>query len=163
MYLFLSFSYSIGSSAKNKLGKCLCPLMLHSYIVSYKWMTFDIWPWCSGAQAGSSVDEQLSSSSIFEHVDRLSRGSSDGTRRVSNKIQLIAMQPMPSPPSHPHNQALSPNLTDNMPDGAKVNSEVSRLLFVYMFLKMTGSHLRHRCGIYLYIILNIYILSYFFL
>ncbi|XP_026084571.1 UPF0606 protein KIAA1549-like isoform X3 [Carassius auratus] len=77
-----------------------------------------------GAQPGSSVDEQLSSSSIFEHVDRLSRGSSDGTRRVSNKIQLIAMQPMPSPPSHPHNQALSPNLTDNMPDGAEVNSEI---------------------------------------
>uniref|UniRef100_A0A8C2G747 Si:dkeyp-27e10.3 n=1 Tax=Cyprinus carpio TaxID=7962 RepID=A0A8C2G747_CYPCA len=77
-----------------------------------------------GAQPGSGVDEQLSSSSIFEHVDRLSRGSSDGTRRVSNKIQLIAMQPMPSPPSHPHNQALSPNLTDKMPDGAKVNSEI---------------------------------------
>uniref|UniRef100_A0A673NC17 UPF0606 protein KIAA1549-like n=1 Tax=Sinocyclocheilus rhinocerous TaxID=307959 RepID=A0A673NC17_9TELE len=76
------------------------------------------------AQPGSGVDEQLSSSSIFEHVDRLSRGSSDGTRRVSNKIQLIAMQPMPSPPSHPHNQALSPNLTDKMPDGAKVNSEI---------------------------------------
>lgn len=125
MYLFLS-SYSIGSSAKNKLGKCLYPLMLHSYIVSYKFMTFDIWSWCSGAQTGSGVDEQLSSSSIFEHVDRLSRGSSDGTRRVSNKIQLIAMQPMPSPPSHPHNQALSPNLTDKMPAGAKVNSEVSK-------------------------------------
>ncbi|XP_016302864.1 UPF0606 protein KIAA1549-like [Sinocyclocheilus anshuiensis] len=77
-----------------------------------------------GAQPGSGVDEQLSSSSIFEHVDRLSRGSSDGTRRVSNKIQLIAMQPMPSSPSHPHNQALSPNLTDKMPDGAKVNSEI---------------------------------------
>ncbi|XP_016121981.1 UPF0606 protein KIAA1549 isoform X1 [Sinocyclocheilus grahami] len=77
-----------------------------------------------GAQPGSGVDEQLSSSSIFEHVDRLSRGSSDGTRRVSNKIQLIAMQPMPSPPSHPHNQALSPSLTDRMPDGAKVNSEI---------------------------------------
>ncbi|XP_026065845.1 UPF0606 protein KIAA1549-like [Carassius auratus] len=77
-----------------------------------------------GAQPGSGVDEQLSSSSIFEHVDRLSRGSSDGTRRVSNKIQLIAMQPMPSPPSHPYNQALSPNLTDKMPDGAMVNSEI---------------------------------------
>lgn len=72
------------------------------------------------------MDEQLSSSSIFEHVDRVSRGSSDGTRRVSNKIQLIAMQPMPSPPSHPHNQPLSPNLTDKIPDGAKVNSEVSK-------------------------------------
>ncbi len=124
-YHFLS-SYSIGSSAKNKLGKYLYPFMLHSYIVSCKLMTFDTWPWCSGAQTGSGADEQLSSSSIFEHVDRLSRGSSDGTRRVSNKIQLIAMQPMPSPPSHPHNQALSPNMTDKMPAGAKVNSEVSK-------------------------------------
>ncbi|XP_055046785.2 UPF0606 protein KIAA1549 isoform X1 [Misgurnus anguillicaudatus] len=77
-----------------------------------------------GAQPGSGVDEQLSSSSIFEHVDRLSRGSSDGTRRVSNKIQLIAMQPMPSPPSHPHNQALSPSLTEKLSDGSKVNSEI---------------------------------------
>ncbi|XP_016412149.1 UPF0606 protein KIAA1549-like isoform X2 [Sinocyclocheilus rhinocerous] len=77
-----------------------------------------------GAQPGSGVDEQLSSSSIFEHVDRLSRGSSDGTRRVSNKIQLIAMQPMPSPPSHPHNQALSPSLTDRMPDGAKIQVDL---------------------------------------
>ncbi|KAI7791994.1 UPF0606 protein KIAA1549 isoform X2 [Triplophysa rosa] len=77
-----------------------------------------------GAQPGSGADEQLSSSSIFEHVDRLSRGSSDGTRRVSNKIQLIAMQPMPSPPSHPHNQALSPSLTEMLSDGSKVNSEI---------------------------------------
>ncbi|XP_051974700.1 LOW QUALITY PROTEIN: UPF0606 protein KIAA1549 [Xyrauchen texanus] len=77
-----------------------------------------------GAQPGSGADEQLSSSSIFEHVDRLSRGSSDGTRRVSNKIQLIAMQPMPSPPPHSHNQSLSPNLTERMPDGANVNSEI---------------------------------------
>ncbi|XP_028970927.2 UPF0606 protein KIAA1549 isoform X1 [Esox lucius] len=38
-------------------------------------------------------DEQLSSASIFEHVDRMSR-SADGTRRLPNKIQLIAMQPM---------------------------------------------------------------------
>ncbi|XP_049329214.1 UPF0606 protein KIAA1549 isoform X1 [Astyanax mexicanus] len=77
-----------------------------------------------GAASGSGVDEQLSSSSIFEHVDRLSRGSSDGTRRVSNKIQLIAMQPMPSPPPHSHNQALSPALTERVPDGSKVNSEI---------------------------------------
>ncbi|XP_065121841.1 UPF0606 protein KIAA1549 isoform X2 [Paramisgurnus dabryanus] len=77
-----------------------------------------------GAQHGSGVDEQLSSSSIFEHVDRLSRGSSDGTRRVSNKIQLIAMQPMPSPPAHPHNQALSTSLTEKLSDGSKVNSEI---------------------------------------
>lgn len=124
---FLSSIYSHGSTAKNKLGKFFLPtVMLNTHIVSYECVTFDIWPWCSGTQPGSGVDEQLSSSSIFEHVDRLSRGSSDGTRRVSNKIQLIAMQPMPSPPSYPHNQALSPNLTDKMPDGANVNSEVSK-------------------------------------
>ncbi|XP_076578336.1 UPF0606 protein KIAA1549 isoform X2 [Chaetodon auriga] len=66
---------------------------------------------------GSGPDELLSSSSIFDHVDRLSRGSSDGTRRQANKVQLIAMQPRPSPPhaqSHP-----SPTLTE------KVNTEVA--------------------------------------
>ncbi|GAA6102780.1 UPF0606 protein KIAA1549 isoform X2 [Tachysurus ichikawai] len=77
------------------------------------------------ATSGSGADEQLSSSSIFDHVDRLSRGSSDGTRRVSNKVQLIAMQPVPSPPSHPHNQALSPALSERMADGGKVSSEVA--------------------------------------
>ncbi|XP_066524639.1 UPF0606 protein KIAA1549 isoform X2 [Hoplias malabaricus] len=75
-----------------------------------------------GATSSSGVEEQLSSSSIFEHVDRLSRGSSDGTRRVSNKIQLIAMQPMPSPPLS-HNQALSPTLTEQVPDAAKINTD----------------------------------------
>uniref|UniRef100_A0A3Q3IUL2 Uncharacterized protein n=1 Tax=Monopterus albus TaxID=43700 RepID=A0A3Q3IUL2_MONAL len=45
--------------------------------------------------SGSGPDELLSSSSIFDHVDRLSRGSSDGTRRQANKVQLIAMQPRP--------------------------------------------------------------------
>ncbi|XP_068590150.1 UPF0606 protein KIAA1549 isoform X2 [Cebidichthys violaceus] len=63
---------------------------------------------------GSGPDELLSSSSIFDHVDRLSRGSSDGTRRQANKVQLIAMQPRPSPPSH-----LSPTLTE------KVSTEVA--------------------------------------
>ncbi|KAM9467973.1 UPF0606 protein KIAA1549 [Clarias gariepinus] len=77
-----------------------------------------------GATSGSGADEQLSSSSIFDHVDRLSRGSSDGTRRVSNKVQLIAMQPVPSPPTHPHNQALSPALSERMADGGKVSSEI---------------------------------------
>ncbi|XP_062861333.1 UPF0606 protein KIAA1549 [Trichomycterus rosablanca] len=77
-----------------------------------------------GATSGSGADEQLSSSSIFDHVDRVSRGSSDGTRRVSNKIQLIAMQPVPSPPPHSHNQALSPGLTEHVSDGSKINSEI---------------------------------------
>lgn len=96
------------------------------------------------------MDEQLSSSSIFEHVDRLSRGSSDGTRRVSNKIQLIAMQPMPSPPSYPHNQALSPNLTDKMPDGAKVNSEVSK-----------QAHTLHKHRYSIHMMFNLYNVTYF--
>ncbi|XP_027007717.2 UPF0606 protein KIAA1549 isoform X1 [Tachysurus fulvidraco] len=77
-----------------------------------------------GATSGSGADEQLSSSSIFDHVDRLSRGSSDGTRRVSNKVQLIAMQPVPSPSSHSHNQALSPALSERIADGGKVSSEI---------------------------------------
>ncbi|XP_053169838.1 UPF0606 protein KIAA1549 [Scomber japonicus] len=71
------------------------------------------------APPGSGPDELLSSSSIFDHVDRLSRGSSDGTRRQGNKVQLIAMQPRPSPPPmHPPTQP-SPTLTE------KVSTEVA--------------------------------------
>ncbi len=69
--------------------------------------------------SGSGPDELLSSSSIFDHVDRLSRGSSDGTRRQANKVQLIAMQPRPSPPHAPSQP--SPTLTE------KVNTEVRPL------------------------------------
>ncbi|XP_071776633.2 UPF0606 protein KIAA1549 [Centroberyx gerrardi] len=68
--------------------------------------------------SGSGPDELLSSSSIFDHVDRLSRGSSDGTRRQANKVQLIAMQPRPSPPPHTQCQP-SPTLTE------RVNTEVA--------------------------------------
>ncbi|KAM9328429.1 UPF0606 protein KIAA1549 [Pholidichthys leucotaenia] len=71
------------------------------------------------AQSGSGPDELLSSSSIFDHVDRLSRGSSDGTRRQANKVQLIAMQPRPSPPQQPPPSQPSPSLTE------KVNTEVA--------------------------------------
>ncbi|KAM6986068.1 UPF0606 protein KIAA1549 [Aplochiton taeniatus] len=63
--------------------------------------------------SGSGPDELLSSSSIFDHVDRLSRGSSDGQRRQANKVQLIAMQPRPSPPTHSHSQP-SPTLTERV-------------------------------------------------
>ncbi|KAM6896148.1 LOW QUALITY PROTEIN: UPF0606 protein KIAA1549 [Lycodopsis pacificus] len=63
----------------------------------------------NGVCVCSGPDELLSSSSIFDHVDRLSRGSSNGTRRQANKVQLIAMQPRPSPPSH-----LSPTLTEKV-------------------------------------------------
>uniref|UniRef100_A0A8D3DNS4 Si:dkeyp-27e10.3 n=1 Tax=Scophthalmus maximus TaxID=52904 RepID=A0A8D3DNS4_SCOMX len=68
---------------------------------------------------GSGPDELLSSSSIFDHVDRLSRGSSDGTRRQANKVQLIAMQPRPGPPSLHAPSQPSPTLTE------KVNTEVA--------------------------------------
>eukprot|EP00066_Takifugu_rubripes_P026343 XP_011615609.1 PREDICTED: UPF0606 protein KIAA1549 homolog [Takifugu rubripes] len=61
---------------------------------------------------GSTPDEFLSSTSIFDHVDRLSRGSSDGMRRQGNKVQLIAMQPQPSPP-HAASQP-SPSLTEKV-------------------------------------------------
>lgn len=57
-------------------------------------------------------EEFLSSTSIFDHVDRLSRGSSDGVRRQGNKVQLIAMQPQPSPP-HAASQP-SPSLTEKV-------------------------------------------------
>ncbi|KAM3858887.1 UPF0606 protein KIAA1549 [Diretmus argenteus] len=70
------------------------------------------------APSSSGPDELLSSSSIFDHVDRLSRGSSDGTRRQANKVQLIAMQPRPSPPQHSQSQP-SPTLTE------RVNTEVA--------------------------------------
>ncbi|XP_036977570.1 UPF0606 protein KIAA1549 isoform X2 [Acanthopagrus latus] len=69
------------------------------------------------SKIGSGPEELLSSSSIFDHVDRLSRGSSDGTRRQANKVQLIAMQPRPSPPHAPSQP--SPTLTE------KVNTEVA--------------------------------------
>ncbi|XP_069618942.1 UPF0606 protein KIAA1549 homolog isoform X3 [Ranitomeya imitator] len=46
-----------------------------------------------------SGPEQHSSASIFEHVDRMSR-SSEASRRLPSKIQLIAMQPMAALPMH---------------------------------------------------------------
>ncbi|XP_051911415.1 UPF0606 protein KIAA1549-like, partial [Hippocampus zosterae] len=47
--------------------------------------------------APSGADELMTPSSIFDHVDRLSRGSSDGARRPAGKVQLVAMQPRPGP------------------------------------------------------------------
>uniref|UniRef100_A0A1A8GVN4 KIAA1549 n=1 Tax=Nothobranchius korthausae TaxID=1143690 RepID=A0A1A8GVN4_9TELE len=71
----------------------------------------------TAATSGGGPDELMSSSSIFDHVDRLSRGSTDGTRRQANKVQLIAMQPRPSLP--PALSQLSPSHTE------KVNTEVA--------------------------------------
>ncbi|XP_037098946.1 UPF0606 protein KIAA1549-like isoform X1 [Syngnathus acus] len=65
--------------------------------------------------ATPATDELMSSSSIFDHVDRLSRGgSSDGTRRPAGKVQLMAMQPRPGAPAQP-----SPSLSQ------KVSTEVA--------------------------------------
>ncbi|XP_065739871.1 UPF0606 protein KIAA1549 homolog [Phocoena phocoena] len=74
----------------------------------------------SGA-APSSGNEQHSSASIFEHVDRISR-SSEASRRVPNKIQLIAMQPIPAPPV-PH-----PILADRVAETNKINKEIQTAL-----------------------------------
>ncbi|XP_068595703.1 UPF0606 protein KIAA1549 [Brachionichthys hirsutus] len=61
------------------------------------------------------VNEQLSSASIFEHVDRMSRAV-DASRRLPNKIQLIAMQPMAVPPVH------SPPI--KLADNNQINKEI---------------------------------------
>ncbi|NXP11392.1 K1549 protein, partial [Thinocorus orbignyianus] len=71
-------------------------------------------------QTGSG-NEQHSSASIFEHVDRMSR-SSDVSRRVPSKIQLIAMQPMAAPPVQ--NSVLS----DRVAETNKINKEIQTAL-----------------------------------
>uniref|UniRef100_A0ACB8FNV6 Uncharacterized protein n=1 Tax=Sphaerodactylus townsendi TaxID=933632 RepID=A0ACB8FNV6_9SAUR len=65
--------------------------------------------------------EQHSSASIFEHVDRMSR-SSEVSRRIPNKIQLIAMQPIAAPPVQ--NQPLS----DRVAETNKINKEIQTAL-----------------------------------
>ncbi|XP_062418935.1 UPF0606 protein KIAA1549 isoform X2 [Pungitius pungitius] len=62
-------------------------------------------------------EEQLSSAFIFEHVDRMSRAT-DASRRLPNKIQLIAMQPMPVPPLH------SPPINGKLSDTNQINKEI---------------------------------------
>ncbi|CAG13127.1 unnamed protein product [Tetraodon nigroviridis] len=63
------------------------------------------------------MNEQLSSASIFEHVDRMSRGA-DASRRLPSKIQLIAMQPMPLPPLH------GTPINDKLSDANQINREI---------------------------------------
>ncbi|XP_038308557.1 UPF0606 protein KIAA1549 homolog isoform X1 [Canis lupus familiaris] len=75
----------------------------------------------SGPPLPSSSNEQHSSASIFEHVDRLSR-SSEASRRVPNKIQLIAMQPIPAPPVQ------HPVLADRVAETNKINKEIQTAL-----------------------------------
>ncbi|XP_027510611.1 UPF0606 protein KIAA1549 homolog isoform X4 [Corapipo altera] len=74
-----------------------------------------------GPPQTSSGNEQHSSASIFEHVDRMSR-SSDASRRVPSKIQLIAMQPMAAPPVQ--NSVLS----DRVAETNKINKEIQTAL-----------------------------------
>ncbi|XP_045876198.1 UPF0606 protein KIAA1549 homolog [Meles meles] len=75
----------------------------------------------SGPPPPSSGNEQHSSASIFEHVDRLSR-SSEASRRVPSKIQLIAMQPIPAPPVQ------HPVLADRVAETNKINKEIQTAL-----------------------------------
>lgn len=65
----------------------------------------------------NGTNEQLSSASIFEHVDRVSRGA-DASRRLPSKVQLIAMQPMPLPPLH------GTPINDKLSDANQINREV---------------------------------------
>lgn len=66
----------------------------------------------------NSADEQVSSASIFEHVDRMSRSADGANKRLSSKIQLIAMQPMPVLPLP------CPATDAKATDNAKMNKEV---------------------------------------
>uniref|UniRef100_A0A8C2UN60 KIAA1549 n=2 Tax=Chinchilla lanigera TaxID=34839 RepID=A0A8C2UN60_CHILA len=75
----------------------------------------------SGPRLPSSGAEQHSSASIFEHVDRISR-SSEASRQVPSKIQLIAMQPIPAPP------AQHPILADRVAETNKINKEIQTAL-----------------------------------
>ncbi|XP_031718550.1 UPF0606 protein KIAA1549-like isoform X3 [Anarrhichthys ocellatus] len=71
----------------------------------------------NGPPPMNGTNEQLSSASIFEHVDRMSRAT-DASRRLPNKIQLIAMQPMPVPPLH------SPPINGKLSDTNLINKEI---------------------------------------
>ncbi|XP_036616225.1 UPF0606 protein KIAA1549 homolog [Trichosurus vulpecula] len=75
----------------------------------------------SGPPLTSTGNEQPSSASIFEHVDRLSR-TSEASRRVSSKIQLIAMQPITTPPVQ------HPVLADRVAETNKINKEIQTAL-----------------------------------
>ncbi|KAK5867751.1 hypothetical protein PBY51_012215 [Eleginops maclovinus] len=71
----------------------------------------------NGPPPMNGTNEQLSSAAIFEHVDRMSRAA-DASRRLPNKIQLIAMQPMPVPPLH------SPPINGKLSDPNQINKEI---------------------------------------
>ncbi|XP_076848464.1 UPF0606 protein KIAA1549 isoform X2 [Brachyhypopomus gauderio] len=72
-----------------------------------------------GPPAVTTEDEQASSASMFEHVDRISRAADVPSKRFSSSIQLIALQPMPTlavPRAPP---------PDHAAPGAKINKEVA--------------------------------------
>ncbi|XP_044212756.1 UPF0606 protein KIAA1549 isoform X1 [Thunnus albacares] len=71
----------------------------------------------NGPPPMNGTTEQLSSASIFEHVDRMSRAT-DASRRLPSKVQLIAMQPMPVPPLH------SPTINGKLTDTNQINKEI---------------------------------------
>ncbi|XP_042352545.1 UPF0606 protein KIAA1549 [Plectropomus leopardus] len=71
----------------------------------------------NGPPPMNGTNEQLSSASIFEHVDRMSRAT-EASKRLPNKIQLIAMQPMPVPPLH------SPPINGKLSDTNQINKEI---------------------------------------
>ncbi|XP_039218284.1 UPF0606 protein KIAA1549 homolog isoform X3 [Crotalus tigris] len=75
----------------------------------------------SGPPQITNGTEQQSSASIFEHVDRMTR-SSEISRRVPSKIQLIAMQPITVPAAQ--NQPLS----DRVAETNKINKEIQTAL-----------------------------------
>ncbi|KAM9854295.1 UPF0606 protein KIAA1549 [Aulostomus maculatus] len=69
----------------------------------------------------NDTKEQLSSAAIFEHVDRMSRAT-DTSRRLPNKVQLIAMQPMPVPPLQ------SPTINGKLSNSNQINKEIQAAL-----------------------------------
>ncbi|XP_034444196.1 UPF0606 protein KIAA1549 isoform X1 [Hippoglossus hippoglossus] len=65
----------------------------------------------------NGTSEKLSSAAIFEHVDRMSRAT-DSSRRLPNKVQLIAMQPIPVPPLH------SPPVNGKLSGSNQIDKEI---------------------------------------
>ncbi|XP_061629252.1 UPF0606 protein KIAA1549 isoform X7 [Phyllopteryx taeniolatus] len=85
----------------------------------------------NGPPPTNGLNEQMSSASIFEHVDRMSRAT-DVSRRLPNKVQLIAMQPMTVPPLNSH--------TGKLPETSKINKEIQ----VEMRQKSETEHHRNK-------------------
>uniref|UniRef100_A0A1A7YMY1 KIAA1549 n=1 Tax=Iconisemion striatum TaxID=60296 RepID=A0A1A7YMY1_9TELE len=74
-----------------------------------------------GPPPAGAANEPPTSAAIFEHVDRMSRPA-DASRRLPNKIQLIAMQPMPVPPLQ------GPAVNGKLSDTNQMNKEIQAAL-----------------------------------